>query len=144
MPALKWSVVTLASAVGCTWFVVRLLIELVFPMVPFQTHNSFLRLVVEIPFYYAVEWAYLDAVEWPYFGILPEPWGETVGVAVLEAVSVGCIAGLIYAFARRRSRSGVLPVGHCTRCGYNLQGNVSGTCPECGTPIRGLGARPEG
>ncbi len=25
--------------------------------------------------------------------------------------------------------------GRCARCGYNLTGNVSGTCPECGTPI---------
>lgn len=25
--------------------------------------------------------------------------------------------------------------GHCTQCGYNLFGNVSGCCPECGTPI---------
>ena len=23
--------------------------------------------------------------------------------------------------------------GHCAACGYNLSGNVSGTCPECGT-----------
>lgn len=26
------------------------------------------------------------------------------------------------------------PAGHCTRCGYNLTGNVSGRCPECGSP----------
>ena len=26
------------------------------------------------------------------------------------------------------------PPGHCSRCGYNLTGNASGTCPECGTP----------
>lgn len=25
--------------------------------------------------------------------------------------------------------------GYCTCCGYNLRGNVSGICPECGTPI---------
>jgi len=24
----------------------------------------------------------------------------------------------------------------CLKCGYNLTGNTSGTCPECGTPIR--------
>jgi hypothetical protein len=24
---------------------------------------------------------------------------------------------------------------HCRRCGYNLTGNTSGTCPECGSPI---------
>lgn len=27
------------------------------------------------------------------------------------------------------------PAGHCTKCGYNLTGNVSGRCPECGTTI---------
>jgi hypothetical protein len=25
--------------------------------------------------------------------------------------------------------------GHCVACKYNLTGNVSGTCPECGTKI---------
>ena len=25
---------------------------------------------------------------------------------------------------------------HCQRCGYNLTGNVSGICPECGKPIQ--------
>ncbi len=25
--------------------------------------------------------------------------------------------------------------GHCQECGYNLTGNTSGICPECGTPI---------
>ena len=27
------------------------------------------------------------------------------------------------------------PPGHCTICGYNLTGNVSGICSECGTPV---------
>jgi len=30
---------------------------------------------------------------------------------------------------RRRRRE-----GHCPKCGYNLKGNVSGVCPECGRP----------
>ncbi|MCG3128230.1 MAG: hypothetical protein CHACPFDD_03107 [Phycisphaerae bacterium] len=32
-----------------------------------------------------------------------------------------------------------LPVGTptCARCGYNLTGNVSGSCPECGRPLNG-------
>jgi hypothetical protein len=25
-------------------------------------------------------------------------------------------------------------IGHCRHCGYNLTGNTSGVCPECGTP----------
>jgi predicted amidophosphoribosyltransferase len=27
-------------------------------------------------------------------------------------------------------------VGHCRKCGYNLTGNISGVCPECGEPSR--------
>ena len=27
-----------------------------------------------------------------------------------------------------------IPPGRCQKCGYNLTGNVSGVCPECGTP----------
>ncbi len=27
------------------------------------------------------------------------------------------------------------PKGHCQNCGYDLTGNVSGRCPECGTPV---------
>ncbi len=30
----------------------------------------------------------------------------------------------------------------CTTCGYNLTGNVSGICPECGTPIPAKKAQP--
>lgn len=32
----------------------------------------------------------------------------------------------------RRRRSGDLPA--CEECGYNLTGNLSGRCPECGAP----------
>ncbi len=27
------------------------------------------------------------------------------------------------------------PKGYCRKCGYNLRGNTSGVCPECGTPL---------
>jgi hypothetical protein len=37
-----------------------------------------------------------------------------------------------YLFWRDRRR---IPPGHCRECGYNLTGNVSGICPECGTPV---------
>ena len=33
-------------------------------------------------------------------------------------------------FARRR-----IPPGHCRQCRYDLHGNTSGVCPECGTTI---------
>lgn len=39
-------------------------------------------------------------------------------------------AALFYFLTGRRA-----PVGHCRSCGYNLTGNVSGVCPECGKTI---------
>ena len=27
-----------------------------------------------------------------------------------------------------------IPLGHCQKCGYDLTGNESGKCPECGEP----------
>ena len=41
-----------------------------------------------------------------------------------------------YALFRRDRR---IPSGHCPTCGYNLTGNTSGKCSECGARI----ARPE-
>ena len=32
--------------------------------------------------------------------------------------------------------------GICSSCGYNLTGNVSGVCPECGKPIANQGSSP--
>lgn len=31
--------------------------------------------------------------------------------------------------------------GQCEHCGYNLKGNISGTCPECGNRIEQRGDR---
>lgn len=37
-----------------------------------------------------------------------------------------------------RDRRRILPV-HCEKCGYDLTGNVSGRCPECGMDLRPAG-----
>lgn len=38
-------------------------------------------------------------------------------------------------FLWRRDRRRI-PPGHCQRCGYNLTGNTTGVCPECGQRLR--------
>ena len=45
------------------------------------------------------------------------------------------------AFLFWRDRRRVLP-GHCQKCGYNLTGNVSGVCPECGEEVMKAASRP--
>ena len=39
----------------------------------------------------------------------------------------------LFLFAEWRRRR--FPSHHCQRCGYNLSGNTSGRCPECGAAI---------
>ena len=43
---------------------------------------------------------------------------------------VGLVVGLPHRLLRPHYRD-----GHCRKCGYNLTGNVSGVCPECGVGI---------
>ena len=43
-----------------------------------------------------------------------------------------CVCGCVLL---RRDRGSVLP-GKCVACGYDLRGNISGRCPECGAPAR--------
>jgi hypothetical protein len=44
------------------------------------------------------------------------------------------------AFLWHRDRR--MPPGHCQKCGYDLTGNVSGVCPECGTAVKSEGETP--
>jgi hypothetical protein len=47
---------------------------------------------------------------------------------ILLAFGVPTVIALSRMGLRRR------PVECCAKCGYNLKGNMSGVCPECGTP----------
>jgi hypothetical protein len=55
-------------------------------------------------------------------------WIPVAGLAVVTGISLWQ--------ARRQARRGAaFPT--CLRCGYNLTGNVSGRCPECGEIVPG-------
>ena len=53
-----------------------------------------------------------------------------LGLAVAPAVCELVTRRLVGTARRRRVRA-----GRCTRCAYDLTGNTSGVCPECGTPV---------
>ena len=49
----------------------------------------------------------------------------------LPLVVLLALTATLFYLDRRR-----VPPGHCRNCGYNLTGNVSGICPECGTKVK--------
>ena len=62
----------------------------------------------------------------PVFGGSAEIWVMPVWIALLALLVPTTIAWIK---CRR------YPPGRCQSCGYDLTGNVSGTCPECGTAV---------
>lgn len=65
---------------------------------------------------------------------LPSYW--TVIVPFWLAASVSCLLPLrAIAVWWRRHRRGRPQAGACRRCRYDLTGNLSGVCPECGSAI---------
>jgi hypothetical protein len=58
-----------------------------------------------------------------------------VGVPVWLLATVMGILPLVRAIHFAQTRS-ALKVCCCLSCGYNLTGNISGVCPECGTKIQ--------
>lgn len=56
-------------------------------------------------------------------------WSVWVSLGLLLVLSIVSLRA-----ARKLARFLVLRSGCCV-CGYNLTGNVSGVCPECGTPV---------
>lgn len=67
----------------------------------------------------------------PYHNITHRDGSRTLYIALyLPFLAFGIPTAVFFIRNRRR-----FPPGHCAECGYNLTGNVSGMCPECGTEV---------
>jgi hypothetical protein len=53
-------------------------------------------------------------------------------ILMWTSVVAALIATVVFWYRNQR-----IPPGHCQTCGYNLTGNTSGRCPECGQPVEG-------
>ena len=59
-----------------------------------------------------------------------------VAIALNALVAAGsCVFLVCVVGAWRRHYDPRWQTGHCKQCGYNLTGNTSGRCPECGTTL---------
>jgi len=54
---------------------------------------------------------------------------------VLPGWFVTLLAGIVSIGVARRRRPKSRATGRCSKCSYDLTGNQSGICPECGTPL---------
>lgn len=73
-------------------------------------------------------------------GILCEEWGfsESGYIVLFFAVVLGVSYAVgRFVYHKTRWRTCYADVLRCVHCYYELTGNVSGRCPECGTPING-------
>jgi hypothetical protein len=77
-------------------------------------------------------WSFV--VAWLLLAGIREGHGTLVAFIVLVMAAAGLSAWywLSRPFQRDRRRR---TKGLCTRCGYDLRGNVSRVCPECGQPL---------
>ena len=59
-----------------------------------------------------------------------------VAVACLMALSIAWPTARVWQYCQQRALvRHRIAVGQCPACGYDLTGNVSGVCPECGRKI---------
>lgn len=64
---------------------------------------------------------------------------QNLGSVVMIGSPLLAIALMVVGHYKTKRDS--IPPGHCLTCGYNLTGNISGRCPECGTPIKVTGPK---
>jgi len=66
------------------------------------------------------------------FGGMQNLYPEMV-VNTVFYTGMGALLGYLVSLHKKKFLDDSL---HCKNCGYNLTGNISGTCPECGMGIK--------
>ena len=97
-----------------------------------RAFNTFMLLIIlnnsslsGLPGPVSVQFSGFQSVKW-------DDWFGLVGVLLKGAA----IAAPLVIFAHHQARRLESETVSCRHCGYNLTGNISGRCPECGNPTR--------
>ena len=85
-------------------------------------------------------WLLNSAIYWAWASQTPNvnvAWTQrnfNLCTAPCFAIFLAQIAATLFVIYPRFRASHRAARGLCVQCGYNLTGNVTGRCPECGTP----------
>ena len=80
-------------------------------------------------------WNAFDVAYYRHFWGRRQEW-TSCGIRLLPVAAAALVLPLVRLVSQRLRRER-RPAGLCRKCGYDLTGNVSGVCPECG---KGVGA----
>ncbi len=102
-------------------------------------HNPYQVLMCDVWFdFYAIwVWDYVGGALFQLFGVT-DPFrvlGDSFELWLCLTFVGGLQWFLVAAFFMWLPRLNTSDPNCCAKCSYNLTGNVSGVCPECGTPI---------
>lgn len=67
--------------------------------------------------------------------------GSSTGGLIFAFMPIWLIGGGVMAISFLSAFVADEPASCCTRCGYNLRGNITGRCPECGAKVFAAPAR---
>ena len=70
---------------------------------------------------------------------LPRPFGPLLWAAIKPLLLATPVSTALATYLAVKSRRNPHAPRICRRCGYDLTGNVSGVCPECGGAARARG-----
>jgi len=84
--------------------------------------------LIELPARFRFLWPYVRKVAVGWRGGTHLRWAVLLPLWLLFVIVA---MPTLYLWWTERS----FPPGHCQKCGYDLTGNVSGRCPECGTLV---------
>ncbi len=73
--------------------------------------------------------------QWLYESLSLPGDGGVTGIVVLGTLFYAAVGACLGLVVSRWRRNRLQPPGTCRECGYDLTGNESGVCPECGMAI---------
>jgi hypothetical protein len=78
--------------------------------------------------WFELGWVWIERLHNP--PLLRWCWGTDMLLWLLVPVGAAAVTAVLFYRDAHRPNP-----GHCHSCGYDLTGNLSGRCPECGTPV---------